>query len=253
MHAPLERARTEDDRRQTRRRAEAFLRAAVARVDAPRADVERMPAERRDRVDDRQRAVLARDRRELARPDSARRSTFPRAPCATMSAGVAFRARAQRVGIAGAAPLDVEPRHRRAVALAHLRQPIAEVAGDDDERRACPRSTRFATAVSMPDVPVPDTANANDPSGARNIRASRARTSSSSAIISGSRWLTRRRRHRAHHARRGQARPGPEQDAIGVGQQAHAGISSNAGQRVAQRGDRRVGHGRSGGRGTPTS
>ena len=30
------------------------------------ADVERMAAERRDRVDDRQRAVLARDRRQLA-------------------------------------------------------------------------------------------------------------------------------------------------------------------------------------------
>ena len=37
----------------------------------------------------------------------------------------------------------------------------------------------------------------------------------------------RRRRHGAHHARRGQARAGTEQDAIGVGEQAHAGISSN--------------------------
>ena len=63
--APLERPRPEDDRRQARRRAETFLRAAVARVDAPGADVERMPAERGDGVDDRQRAVLARDRRQL--------------------------------------------------------------------------------------------------------------------------------------------------------------------------------------------
>ena len=61
-------------------RAQALLRAAVARVDAPAADVERMAAERRDRVDDDERAVLARDRRQRLRPDSARRSTFPRAP-----------------------------------------------------------------------------------------------------------------------------------------------------------------------------
>ena len=40
---------------------------------------------------------------------------------------------AECVGIARAAPLDVEARHRGAVALAHLREPIAEVAGDDDQ------------------------------------------------------------------------------------------------------------------------
>ena len=40
---------------------------------------------------------------------------------------------AKRVGIARAAPLHVEPRHHRAISLAHLREPIAEVAGDDDE------------------------------------------------------------------------------------------------------------------------
>src|SRR5215510_9006459 len=48
----------------------------------------------------------------------------------------------------------------------------------------------FATAVSMPDVPVPDTAKANEPSGARNKRFSLARTSSSMATMSGSRWPT---------------------------------------------------------------
>ena len=74
LHAPLERARREDDRRQAGRRAEAFLRAAVAGVDAPGADVERVTAERRDGVDDRQRAVLARDGREsLDRVQHARR------------------------------------------------------------------------------------------------------------------------------------------------------------------------------------
>ena len=91
----------------------------------------------------------------------------------------------------------------------------------------------------MPDVPVPDTANANDPSGARNSRASRARTSSSSAHHERIEMAERRRRHRAHHARRGQARTGAEQDAIGVGQQAHAGTSSkcaSASRSAAMRG-----------------
>ena len=40
----------------------------------------------------------------------------------------------------------------------------------------------------MPAVPVPETANANDPSGARNKRPSLARMSSSSFSINGSRW-----------------------------------------------------------------
>src|SRR5947207_2174238 len=42
----------------------------------------------------------------------------------------------------------------------------------------------------MPDVPVPETANAKEPSAAPKQRASRSRTSSSSRIISGSRWLS---------------------------------------------------------------
>ena len=109
---------------------------------------------------------------------------------ATTSAGVAFSCVAQRVGIARPAPLDVEPRDRRAVALAHLREAIAEVAGDDRRSRACPPSRDWRPPFPCPDVPVPETANANDPSAARNTRPSRARTSSSSAIISGSRWLS---------------------------------------------------------------
>ena len=35
--------------------------------------------------------------------------------------------------VARAPPLDVDARHRRAVALEDLRQAIAEVPGDDDE------------------------------------------------------------------------------------------------------------------------
>src|SRR5581483_1166285 len=52
-----------------------------------------------------------------------------------------------------------------------------------------PSFTRFATHVSIPDVPVPDTRNANDPSAAPNARFSFARMSSISLIINGSRWL----------------------------------------------------------------
>ena len=116
-----------------------------------------------------------------------------------------------------------------------------------------PSFTRLATTVSMPDVPVPDTAKANDPSAARNTpRQTRAhiveqRHHQRIEMADG------RRRHRAHHARRGQARSGAEQDAIGVGQQAHAGISSKCASASRSAGTIDSGSGSSGGRGTPTS
>ena len=53
-----------------------------------------------------------------------------------------------------------------------------------------PGFVRFATAVSMPAVPVPETAKENAPSPAWNMRPRRARTSSRVTIISGSRWLS---------------------------------------------------------------
>jgi hypothetical protein len=65
LHAPLERPRSEHHRREARRTAQTFLGAAEARIDPPAVDVERMTAERGDRVDDGQRAVLARDRGQL--------------------------------------------------------------------------------------------------------------------------------------------------------------------------------------------
>src|SRR4051812_32300841 len=52
-----------------------------------------------------------------------------------------------------------------------------------------PGRVTLAIAVSMPDVPVPDTANENAPSPAWNVAASCARMSSRIAIIAGSRWL----------------------------------------------------------------
>src|SRR5215510_14927516 len=53
-----------------------------------------------------------------------------------------------------------------------------------------PGRVRLAIAVSIPDVPVPETANENAPSAARKTRPSRARTSSRIASRSGSRWLS---------------------------------------------------------------
>src|SRR5262245_33321576 len=50
----LDGAGREADRRETRWDAEAFLRAGVDRVDAPRVDLDRYAAERRDGVDDEQ-------------------------------------------------------------------------------------------------------------------------------------------------------------------------------------------------------
>src|SRR5581483_5298816 len=52
-----------------------------------------------------------------------------------------------------------------------------------------PSFTRFATHVSMPEVPVPEISSENDPSAAPNVRPSCARISSISFSISGSRWL----------------------------------------------------------------
>src|SRR6185436_20107175 len=53
-----------------------------------------------------------------------------------------------------------------------------------------PGLVRLATAVSMPDVPVPETAKENAPASVRNVSASRERISSRIAIIAGSRWLS---------------------------------------------------------------
>ncbi len=66
FHPLRERARTEHDGREARRPAQAFLRARVRGIHAPAADVERHAAQRRDGVDDGQRAVLARNRGEIA-------------------------------------------------------------------------------------------------------------------------------------------------------------------------------------------
>ena len=58
-------ARGKRNRRQTRRRAQPLLRAAVTGVSAPAPDIDRVRAERRHRIDDRQRAVPPRDRADL--------------------------------------------------------------------------------------------------------------------------------------------------------------------------------------------
>ena len=144
---------------------------------------------------------------------------------ATTSAGVAFELRAAARRDRTPCPTRTSSaRHRRAVALAHLREAIAEVAGDDDDDARARRLTRFATAVSIPDVPVPDTANANDPSGARNSarqpRADVVEQRDHQRIEMADASAPPSRASRAATVRLG---TGPEQDAIGIGQQAHAG------------------------------
>ena len=176
------------------------------------ADVERMAAERRHRVDDhRARRARARSRR-APRPDSARRWTFRRAPSP----------RYRRASAASAAR-SASGSHARphSTSSASPRRRSARTSARADRRssrsrrpaRACLRARGWRRPFPCPPCRCPETANANEPSGARNTRPSRARISSSSASMSGSRWLTRRRRHRAHHARRRQARAGAEQDA----------------------------------------
>ena len=59
------RARAESHRRQPRRRADAFLRAAVAGVDLPSVDLQRHASERGHRVDHHQRAVRVRQLRDF--------------------------------------------------------------------------------------------------------------------------------------------------------------------------------------------
>ena len=171
---------------------------------------------------------------------------------ATTSAGVASSARRSASG-SHALPHSTSSRVTvRAVPLAHLREPIAEVARRRRRATRVPSRTRFATTVSMPDVPVPDTANANEPSGARNRRPSRARTSSSSASMIGSRWLTVG--DAIARITRGAVRLGPGPSRM-RSYRASRLMRSPAGGRAppsAQRTPRRT-PAASGGRGTPTS
>ena len=105
----------------------------------------------------------------------------------------------------------------------------------------------------MPDVPVPDTANANEPSGAWNRRIRRVANIVQQTHHQWIEMTDRRCRHRAHDPRRCETRAGAEQDAILIGKQAHAGISSKCASASRSTDTAVSGTGRSGGRGTPTS
>src|SRR4029434_4421915 len=63
---PRESTRTEDHRGQTRTSAQTLLRAAVTRIDAPLADIQRHATKRTDGIDNRQRIMLAGDSGQLA-------------------------------------------------------------------------------------------------------------------------------------------------------------------------------------------
>ena len=218
LHAPLERARTEHDRRQTRR---ARRDTSACSCSTRRCPTRRHPADGRRTTSPRRRSS-AHHARARSRPARATGFSTPvdvsACTIATMSAGAGPSARAQRVGIARAAPLDVEPRHRRAVALAHLRQPIAEIAGDDDEHLR-------ASADEIRDGGFhPRRAGAGHrererPLGGPKKRSNRLRTSSSSSsmmrIEVADRWRTPS--HASHAATSGSARS--EQDALAVRKQ----------------------------------
>ncbi len=217
LHAAAERARREDDRRQAGRRPETFLRAAIARVDGPRADVERMAAERADRIDNGQRAVLPRDRRERVDGIQHAGGGFGLHHGDDLS-GRRLERFPQRVRIAGPSPLDVEAPDGSAVALAHLRETIAEVAGDDDERA-------HAFAHQIGDRRFHSRgARAGDGQRERPLRRPEQSRQSRAHIVEQRDHLRVevadcRRRHRAHDARRSEARTGAEQNAVGVRQQ----------------------------------
>ncbi|MNC86661.1 hypothetical protein D3C83_23340 [compost metagenome] len=93
-----------------------------------------MSAERRHGIDDDQRAMLVHDRRDILHGIENARGGFG------MNAGdqielAGGESLAYRGGIDGAAPFDIEAGHRAAVAPAHLREPVAEIAGDDRQHR----------------------------------------------------------------------------------------------------------------------
>ena len=139
LRTQASRARGKRNRRQTRGRAQSLLRAAVTGVRAPSPDIDRVRAKRRDRIHDCQRAVPLRDRADLGhgiQHPRRRLGVHHRDDVGAVGVERAFDQRR----VARAPPFDVHARHRRAVALEHLRQPITEIAGDHDERaRTRPR------------------------------------------------------------------------------------------------------------------
>ena len=172
---------------------------------------------------------------------------------ATTSKRARVERAAERFGIAGAPPLDVQPRHVRAVPLAHLRQAIAEVSGDDDER-----ARAFSNQV-RDDGLHPGRAGSGHRERQTSPRRARNSPRQPSAHIVQERehdrveMADRGRRHRPHHARRRHARARAEQDAIGFRQQAHTVTSWNVSIASLNAATPASGSGTSGGRGRPTS
>ena len=97
LSSPSARGR-ERQRREPRRRAEPFLRAAVADVDAPPAGLERHRAERRHRVDDGQRARAAAASCAISCTGLSTPVDVSAWTTATMSAGAAASARSTAAG-----------------------------------------------------------------------------------------------------------------------------------------------------------
>ena len=210
----------ERDRRDAGRRADALLRAAVRRRRCPSGHVERVAAQRGDRVHNGQRAVLAGDRRDL----------LDRVEHAGRGLGVhhrhhvgALRRSARRTASGSTARPHSYSRRVTcaAVALGSCRRCGRRSTRRPATARACRRRPGSRPPVSIAEVPVPDTAKANEPSGARKAAARRPRNSSIIAIRSGSRWLSTGRCHRPHHARRDHAGAGAKEEAFTLGKCNH--------------------------------
>ena len=146
-------------------------------------------------------AATSRDR------DSARPSMFPRARSSRCRRRDALQRAARRCPDRSRGPTRASTRVTvAAVPRRHLREPIAEVAGHDRRARAARLRRDSRPRFPWPTCRCPRPRTRTTVFGARNTRASRARTSSMIATNCGSRWLEHRRRQRAHHARRHQAR-----------------------------------------------
>jgi hypothetical protein len=172
-------------------------------------------AERRHGVHDDQRAGLVRDGRDLPNrvADAGGRLGVDHADDVRL---LARQRLADALRVARPAPLDVEPRHAPAVALADRRKPVTEVAGHDGEDAS-------AVLHEIGDGRLEaGRAGAGHREGERSLRRPEQGAQLSARFVHHRHQVRvevpeHGRRQRAHHARRDHARPGPEQQAFGCG------------------------------------
>ena len=252
LHQLLECPRTEHHGRQARGGAETLLRAAEAHVESP-----------------------SRSYRSCGRRTRSTVSTMTRAPCflaIAASCAIGFRtpvdvfgvdhcdnvellranSRAQGVRVARAAPFNVQSFDGRSVSFTHVREPFAEVSGDDDED-ACAvgdevRNARLHSGGAC----------AGHSKRERAVRRIEQPRKTYADIVEHRRheriqMADRGRSHRAHHPGRGHAGPGAQRMREVSGEKAHAATSSSLASAFLSEAIPASWSGISGGRGTPTS